>query len=97
MRSRGSRGVSPAALPRDAYAEVADAVAADIRAGRLPPGAPLPEEPALAEAYGVEPRTAREAVRELSERGLVDTPRPDQGPPRVASPPSSPPPDGEEG
>lgn len=55
------------------YVQVADQIEADISSGRLPRGARLPNERALGEQYGVAPGTARRAVRELRERGLVVT------------------------
>ena len=69
---------SPAAY---VYAEVADHLALRIDAGRLDdppagalaPGARLAGERDLAEEYGVAVETARRAVRELRDRGLVVT------------------------
>jgi len=55
------------------YVQVADAVAAEIASGRLPVGSRLPKERDLGTLYGVAPGTARRAVRELRERGLVTT------------------------
>lgn len=55
------------------YVEVADRVAADIKAGRLPVGARLPNERAMGAEYGVAHGTARRAVQELRDRGLVRT------------------------
>lgn len=55
------------------YLRVADAIAADIESGRLPKGARLPNERALATEHEVAVGTARRAVRELRERGLVAT------------------------
>lgn len=55
------------------YVQIADAIAAQIASGRLLPGAMLPGERALMEQYGVALHTARRAVRELRERGLVVT------------------------
>ncbi|MFG2634946.1 GntR family transcriptional regulator [Streptomyces sp. NPDC085900] len=55
------------------YVRVADAVEADIRAGRLPVGARLPNERDLGAQYGVAHGTARRAVQELRDRGLVVT------------------------
>lgn len=55
------------------YERVADAIEKDIRSGRLPYGAQLPAERALGEQYGVASRTARRAVKELRDRGLVVT------------------------
>jgi GntR family transcriptional regulator len=55
------------------YMQVADRVAAQIEAGTLQPGARLPGERDLAEEYGVAIGTARRAVQELRDRGLVLT------------------------
>jgi GntR family transcriptional regulator len=55
------------------YAAVADHIAARIAAGELLPGARLPAERDLAAEYSVAVLTARRAVRELRERGLVIT------------------------
>ncbi|MEU1216100.1 winged helix-turn-helix domain-containing protein [Streptomyces sp. NPDC005790] len=55
------------------YVQVADAVEAEIRDGRLPHGARLPNERAMGQQYGVAPNTIRRAVQELRERGLVVT------------------------
>lgn len=48
-------------------------MAAQIEAGALVVDRPIPAEPRLAEEYGVARLTARRAVRELRERGLVYT------------------------
>ena len=55
------------------YMRVADQVEAEIRSGRLPKGARLPNERDMGTQYGVAPATARRAVRELRDRGLVMT------------------------
>lgn len=55
------------------YVQVADAIAAQIHSGRLPAGAMLPGERALMDEYGIALHTARRAVRELRDRGLVIT------------------------
>ena len=55
------------------YVRVADQVEAEIRAGRLPHGARLPNERDMGALYGVAPGTARRAVQELRDRGLVVT------------------------
>ncbi|WP_016906298.1 winged helix-turn-helix domain-containing protein [Streptomyces xiaopingdaonensis] len=55
------------------YVKVADAVAEEIRTGRLPKGARLPNERDMGAQYGVAPGTVRRAVRELRDRGLVAT------------------------
>lgn len=68
------------------YMRVADAIEAQIRAGRLPAGARLPNERALAAEHGVAAMTARRAVRELRDRGLVTT-LPNKGTYVTATPP----------
>jgi DNA-binding GntR family transcriptional regulator len=55
------------------YMRVADEVEAEIRSGRLPRGARLPNERDMGAQYGVAPGTARRAVQELRDRGLVVT------------------------
>lgn len=55
------------------FMRVADQVEAEIRGGRLPVGARLPNERAMGEQYGVAAGTARRAVQELRDRGLVVT------------------------
>lgn len=55
------------------YVQVADQVEREIREGRLPHGARLPNERAMGAQYGVAPGTARRAVQELRDRGLVVT------------------------
>lgn len=55
------------------YAQLADIVAAKIRSGELQPDRPIPAETRLAEEYGIARLTARRAVRELRDRGLVVT------------------------
>lgn len=54
-----------------AYVRVANAIEADVRSGKLPDGARLPNERDLGAQYEVAAGTARRAVRELKERGLV--------------------------
>ncbi len=55
------------------YSKVADHIEQRIRAGELPPRAPLPSERRLAEQYGVSLGTARRATQILRDRGLVTT------------------------
>ncbi|MFF3324993.1 GntR family transcriptional regulator [Streptomyces sp. NPDC002889] len=55
------------------YMRVADTVEAEIRTGRLPHGARLPNERDMGVQYGVAPGTVRRVVRELRDRGLVVT------------------------
>jgi DNA-binding GntR family transcriptional regulator len=58
---------------RPAYAQVADALRADIRGGRFPPGSQLPSYGALMRKYEVSVTVVRSAVRELKGEGLVYT------------------------
>lgn len=55
------------------YLQVADHVAARIETGELPSGARLPAERDMADEYQVSLQTARRAVEELRDRGLVQT------------------------
>ncbi len=59
--------------PELVYVLVADDVAAQIARGELTPGDRLPGEAEMAQHYGVAKMTARRAMRELRERGLVRT------------------------
>jgi GntR family transcriptional regulator len=52
---------------------VADDIADKISRGELSSGARLPGEVDMAEQYGIAKMTARRAVRELRECGLVRT------------------------
>lgn len=53
--------------------QVADALAADIRAGRLPAGHKLPTQAALVKHFLVSRTVVREAVSRLKSLGLVDS------------------------
>lgn len=57
--------------PRPKYRRVADALAAEIAAGRLRAGDQVPSERAIAEEMGISRMTARQALRHLVERGVV--------------------------
>lgn len=59
--------------PELVYVLVADDIAAQITAGALAPGDRLMGEADMAEHYGIARMTARRAVRELRDRGLVRT------------------------
>jgi GntR family transcriptional regulator len=59
--------------PTPLYVQVADAIAARIDAGDLPPNRPIPSENQLVQEYGVARGTARKAIQLLRERGLVIT------------------------
>lgn len=52
---------------------IAETIRSQIESGELPPGAQLPSERDLASTYGTARNTAREAVRILSDAGLVIT------------------------
>jgi len=54
------------------YLAIADAIAEDIRRGRLTPGQRLPPQRALAERLGVDFTTVSRAYAEAGRRGLVD-------------------------
>src|SRR5690606_41452076 len=53
------------------YRSIADAVAADIAAGRLRPGDRLPPQRAFARRHGIAASTASRVYPELAARGLV--------------------------
>ncbi|MBO9679052.1 MAG: FadR family transcriptional regulator [Acidovorax sp.] len=53
--------------------QVADALATEIRSGRLEPGARLPTEAVLASQFAVSRTVVREAVSRLKSLGLVDS------------------------
>lgn len=53
------------------YARVADALLQDISSGVFPQGSLLPAEGALCERFEVSRATVREALRQLSEMGIV--------------------------
>jgi GntR family transcriptional regulator len=59
----------PALLPK--YRQVADALAAEIAAGRLKSGDQVPSERVIAEEMGISRMTARQALRHLADRGVV--------------------------
>lgn len=58
-----------AGAPR--YRQLTETLAGEIRAGVFPVGSLLPPEPRLCQRFGVSRHTVREAVRRLSELGLV--------------------------
>lgn len=55
------------------YRQAADYIEAKIRAGELRPGQKLPGERDLGIEWGIAYETARRAIRELKERGLVES------------------------
>jgi DNA-binding GntR family transcriptional regulator len=58
---------------RPAYAQLADALRADIRNGRYALGSQLPSYEVLMKQHGVSITVVRSAVRELKTEGLVYT------------------------
>jgi DNA-binding FadR family transcriptional regulator len=62
-----------APLIRQRYEQIADSLAAEIRAGGLAAGERLPGERELAQRLGVSRATVREALGALQLRGLVET------------------------
>ncbi|MEJ0097132.1 MAG: GntR family transcriptional regulator [Bauldia sp.] len=54
-----------------AWRQIADRIAADIGGGRFAPGAQLPVEAKLAEAFAVNRHTVRRALAALAADGLV--------------------------
>lgn len=69
IRSLDRRG------PELVYMAVADDVARRIEAGELKSGDRVPGELQMAETYGIARMTVARAIKELRERGLVQTVR----------------------
>ncbi|MEV6207020.1 GntR family transcriptional regulator [Kitasatospora sp. NPDC051914] len=61
--------------PALVYMAVADDVARRIASGELSPGDRVPGELEMTETYGIARMTVARAMRELRERGLVQTVR----------------------
>ena len=74
---RSSHNLAPI-KPRQRYEDVADRLAADIRAGRLAPGERLPSERDLARRLEVGRASVREAIAALQVAGMIET-RPGSG------------------
>ena len=55
------------------YMAIADVLAARIEDGTYPPEGRLPAEPDLAAEFGAARESVRRAIRELRDRGLVET------------------------
>lgn len=64
------QSIAPGARLAD---QVADALAAEVRSGRMSEGDRLPTEAALAEQFGVSRTVVREAVSRLKSLGLLDS------------------------
>jgi len=54
------------------YRQVADLIEARIRSGELAPGARVPSITTLSQEYGIAKGTARRALGELADRGLIE-------------------------
>ena len=54
------------------YEQIVQQIEASIREGRMKPGDQLPAERELAQQFGVSRTAVREAVRALSEKGLIE-------------------------
>lgn len=59
--------------PRPPYQQAADAIRAEIKAGRIKPGEQLPSHRELQERFEIANMTARSALRVLREEGLIYT------------------------
>lgn len=57
--------------PAPYYRQLADALRADIKAGRYAPGEPIPALTTLQQESGLDPKTVRQAIRVLADEGLV--------------------------
>ncbi|BAU84121.1 hypothetical protein SLA_3207 [Streptomyces laurentii] len=58
---------------RPLYMQLADVIAAKIETGEFAPDRMIPTPGRLSEEYGIAVLTARRAMRELRERGLIFT------------------------
>ncbi|MFF7182885.1 GntR family transcriptional regulator [Streptomyces sp. NPDC008121] len=58
---------------RPLYTQLADVIAAKITSGEFAPDRMIPTPGRLSEEYGIAVLTARRAMRELRERGLIVT------------------------
>jgi DNA-binding FadR family transcriptional regulator len=76
-RDEEASRIAPIPL-RQRYEQVADRIAADIRAGRLAPGERLPSERDLARRLEVGRASVREAIASLQMAGMIET-RPGSG------------------
>ena len=63
----------PRKKPRNLAQGVVEALSGRIRAGEFVPGAKLPPESAIMEAYGVSRTVVREAISQLQAGGLAET------------------------
>lgn len=61
--------------PEPLYEQIAEVLAARIADGTYPPRRRIPSEAGIVDEFGVSRPTARAAVQQLAERGLVQTVR----------------------
>lgn len=66
-----SDSFSPVSAPQSVSVEVAARIRAMLASGELAPGDRLPAERRLAEAFGVSRNSVREAIRVLTNQGLI--------------------------
>jgi len=69
MNSLPQADTAASAVPR--WEQIAAALRADIASGQFPPGSRLPNEGQLAERFGVNRHTLRQAVQALAREGFV--------------------------
>lgn len=65
-------------MPDPIYKQIADSLQRDIEAGRLAEGAQLPTEQEISDVWGASRSTVRDAIKQLTTRGLVEA-HPGQG------------------
>jgi len=71
MRDEASGGGHAGGARTPRYEEIHRALAADIRSGRYAVGSKLPPELQLCDTFGASRHTVREAIRRLSDKGLI--------------------------
>ncbi len=65
-------------MPDPLYRQIADSLQRDIEAGRLAEGDQLPTEQEISDTWGASRSTVRDAIKQLTTRGLVEA-HPGQG------------------
>jgi len=72
MPSRRATAADPESSGLAPYARVREALLADFRRGRYPPGSRMPSESELVERFGVSRMTVGRALRDLQASGLIE-------------------------
>jgi GntR family transcriptional regulator, transcriptional repressor for pyruvate dehydrogenase complex len=72
LASRGGTPMYKVIRASRLYEQIVQQIEESIREGKLKPGAQLPAERELAQEFGVSRTAVREAVKTLSEKGLVE-------------------------